>query len=60
VWSSRRGSRSIVHIGSARAEVELAALKAGASERLAAGQAVLDLGLAEAPASGPLPITPRR
>jgi len=57
VWSSRRGSQSIEHIGSAHDEVELVALKAAAAERLAAGQAVLDLGLARAPGSGPLPIT---
>jgi hypothetical protein len=46
VWSSRRGSRSIEHLGSANDEVELAALKAAAAERLAAGQAVPDLGMA--------------
>ncbi|EUA42918.1 putative transposase [Mycobacterium xenopi 3993] len=46
VWSSRRGSRSIEHVGSAHDEAELAALKAAAAERLAAGQAVLDLGVA--------------
>ena len=40
VWSSRRGSRSIEHLGSAHDEAELAALKAAAAERLAAGQAV--------------------
>ena len=57
VWSSRRGSRSIEHIGSAHDEVELAALKAAAAERLAAGQAVLDLGVAGPPGSEPLPIT---
>ena len=57
VWSSRRGSRSIEHVGSAHNEAELAALKAGAAERLAAGQAVLDLGLAGPPGSEPLPIT---
>ena len=48
VWSSRRGSRSIEHLGSAHDEAELAALKAAAAERLAAGQAVLDLGVAGA------------
>ncbi len=45
VWSSRRGSRSIEHLGSAHDEAELAALKAAAAERLAANQAVLDLGV---------------
>jgi Transposase DDE domain len=57
VWSSRRGSRSIEHIGSAHDEAELAALKAAAAERLSAGQAVLDLGMAGPPGSEPLPIT---
>jgi hypothetical protein len=38
VLSSRRGSRSIEHVGSAHDEAELAALKAVAAERLAAGQ----------------------
>ena len=57
VWSSRRGSRKIEHIGSAHDEAELAALKAAAAERLSAGQAVLDLGVAGPPGSEPLPIT---
>jgi hypothetical protein len=60
VHSSRRGSRDIEHIGSAHDEAELAALKAAAAQRLAAGQGVLDLGLdaaAETVAScGPLEI----
>lgn len=33
VWSSRRESRSIEHLGSAHDEAELAALKAAAAER---------------------------
>ena len=49
VWSSRRGSRSIEHLGSARDEARLAALRAAADERLAAGQAELDLGVAGRP-----------
>ena len=57
VWSSRRGSRAIEHLGSAHDEAELAALKAAAAERLSAGQAVLDLGVAGPPGSEPLPIT---
>lgn len=57
VWSSRRGSRSIEHIGSAHDEAELAALKAAAAERLSAGQAVLELGVAGSPGSEPLAIT---
>jgi hypothetical protein len=60
VWSSRRGSRSIEHLGSARDEAELAALKAAAAQRLAAGQAELDLGIAAQPGSAPLPITSSR
>lgn len=57
VWSSRRGSRSIEHLGSAHDEGELAALKAAAAERLSAGQAVLDLGVAGPTGTEPLPIT---
>ena len=60
VWSSRRGSRSIEHIGSAHDESELAALRAAAAERLAVGQAELDLGVAGRAGSGPLPITSSR
>lgn len=56
VWSSRRGSREIEHLGSAHDEAELEALKAAAQQRIAAGQAELDLGL-EAAGGGPLPIT---
>ena len=60
VWSSRRGSRSIEHLGSAHDEAGLAALKAAAAQRLAAGQAELDLGVAARSASEPLPITSSR
>ncbi len=60
VWSTRRGSRSIEHLGSAHDEAELAALKAAAAERLSAGQAVLDLGVAGPSGSEPLPITSSR
>jgi len=59
VWSSRRGSRSIQHIGSAHDEAELEALKAAARQRMAAGQLELDLGKGSGP-SGPLPITSSR
>jgi hypothetical protein len=45
VWSSRRGSRNIEHIGSAHDDAELEALKAAARQRLPAGQAELGLGL---------------
>ena len=60
VWSTRRGSRNIEHLGSAHDEAELAALKAAASERLAANQAVLDLDVTAPPGSEPLPITSTR
>jgi hypothetical protein len=60
VWSSRRGSRSIEHVGSAHDEAELAALKAAAAQRLAAGQAELDLGLAGVAGSEPLLIMSSR
>jgi hypothetical protein len=45
VRGSRRGARTIEHIGSAHDELELEALKAAARQRLAAGQTELDLGL---------------
>ena len=60
VWSTRRGSRSIEHLGSAHDATELAALKAAAAERLAAGQAELDLGVAASSGAEPLPITSSR
>jgi hypothetical protein len=60
VWSSRRGSRNIEHVGSAHDEAELEALKAAAGERLAAGQTELDLGLDGPRSGGPLPITSSR
>ena len=56
VWSSRRGSREIEHLGSAHDEAELEALKAAAQQRIAAGQLELALGL-EPAGRGPLPIT---
>jgi len=56
VWSSRGGSRNIDHVGSAYDGQELPALKAAASERLVAGQAELDLGLARAAGSGQVAI----
>src|SRR5215475_10975613 len=59
VWSSRRGSREIEHLGSAHDEAELEALKAAAQQRIAAGQQELDLGLGPA-GGGPLPITSSR
>lgn len=59
VWSSRRGSRQIEHLGSAHDDRELEALKAAAQQRIAAGQSELDLGL-EPAGGGPLPITSSR
>ena len=56
VWSWRKGSRSIEHLGSAHDDVELAALKAVAAERLAAGQTELDLGISGSLEPGTLPI----
>jgi len=56
VWSSRRGSRKIEHLGSAHDEAALEALKAAAQQRIAAGQPELGLGL-EPAGGGPLPIT---
>jgi hypothetical protein len=61
VWSTRRGSRKmsrkIEHLGSAHDQAGVAALKAAAAQRLATGQAQLDLGLAARSESEPLPIT---
>jgi len=45
VHGSRRGARTIEHIGSAHDELELEALKAAARQRLAGGQTELELGL---------------
>jgi hypothetical protein len=59
VHSSQLGSRDIEHIGSAHDDAELAALKAAARQRPAAGQLELDLGL-DGTAGGPLPITSLR
>jgi Transposase DDE domain len=52
VWSSRRGSRRIEHLGSAHDDRELEALKAAAAQRLVEGQQVLDLGLAQVGSGG--------
>ena len=52
VWSFRRGSRSIEHLGSAHNEAQLEALKAAAAQSLAEGQGALDLGLNTAGADG--------
>lgn len=60
VWSSRRGSRNIEHIGSAHDDAGLEALKAAAGQRIAEGQLELDLGLDDPGPAGPLPITSSR
>jgi hypothetical protein len=55
VWSWRKGSRSIEHLGSAHGDAESAALRAVAAERLAAGSE-LDLGISGSLEPGTLPI----
>jgi hypothetical protein len=60
VYSSRRGSRRIEHLGSAHSPAEVQLLKAAARQKLAAGQGMLDLRLAAGAAGGPLPITASR
>jgi hypothetical protein len=60
VYSSRRGSREIEHLGSAHSGAEVELLKAAARQRLAAGQGELDLGLAVGAPGGPLPIITSR
>jgi len=55
VWSSRRGSRNIEHLGSAHDEAQLEVLKAAAEQRLVAGQQSLDLGL-DRPGSAGAPL----
>jgi DDE family transposase len=52
VWSTRRGSRQIEHLGSAHDDGEVEALKAAARQRLAEGQGALDLGLNTTGADG--------
>jgi hypothetical protein len=59
VWSFRRGSRKIEHIGSAHDDAGLEALKAAARQRLAAGQLELDLGMDGPGPAGPLEIALR-
>jgi hypothetical protein len=59
VYSSRRGSREIDHLGSAHSDAEVELLKAAARQRLAARQGELDLGLQPDAdgGGGSLPIT---
>jgi hypothetical protein len=52
VWSTRRGSRQIEHLGSAHDDGEVEALKAAARQRLTQGQGALDLGLNTAGVDG--------
>lgn len=56
VWSLRRGSRNIKHIGPAHEGAELEVLQGAARQRLAGGRMELDLGLDEPRPSGPLEI----
>jgi hypothetical protein len=67
VYSNRRGSRDIEHIGSAHDQARLEMLKAAAAQRLAAGQGEFDLGVDSVDArggrragGGALPITSTR
>jgi len=61
VWSTRRGSRSIEHLGSAHDETEVEALNAAARQRLVEGQGAWDLGLeATGTAGAPLKIVSSR
>ena len=61
VWSSRRGARSIEHVGSAHDAVELQALKTAAARRLTEGQQTLDLDVGESEINGaPLEIVSSR
>ncbi len=59
VYSSRRGSRDIEHVGSAHDDAELEALKAAARALIAGGQGELGLGLA-VPGPGRLEIASSR
>ena len=59
VYSSRKGARSIEHIGSAHDDAELAALKEVAGQRLNAGRLSLDLpGLSGTDVAGEGPPAP--
>ncbi|WP_458860425.1 IS1634 family transposase [Mycobacterium adipatum] len=60
VWSNRRGSRNIEHLGSAHDEAGVAALRAAGVQRIAGGQDQLDLGLGARADAEPLPITSSR
>jgi hypothetical protein len=60
VWSFRRGSRKIEHIGPAHDDAELEALKAAARQRLAAGQLELGFDMDRPGPSMPLEIASSR
>ncbi len=63
VWSTRRGSRKIEHLGSAHTPEEVEALRAAGKQRIEDGQVQLDLGLevaAVAESGGPLEIASTR
>ena len=62
VYSNRRGSRTMEHLGSAHTEAEVELLKAAARQKLAAGQGELDLELPRLgpEQGGPLPIRSSR
>jgi hypothetical protein len=62
VYSNRRGSRTMEHLGSAHTEAEVELLKAAARQKLAAGQGELDLELPRLlpERGGPLPIRSSR
>ena len=60
VYSMRRGSRRIEHLGSGHDEAEVEALKAAARQRLAEGQAVLDLEVDGAGSAAPARIVSSR
>jgi hypothetical protein len=59
VWFSRRGSRQIERLGWAH-EAELVALRAAVVERVAAGRALLDLGVGAVAGVGRLEIVGSR
>ena len=61
VWSSRRGARTIEHLGSGHDDGDVEALKAAARQRLTQGQATLDLNVETAGSgAGPLEILTSR
>ena len=63
VWSSRRGSRDIEHVGSAHDDAQLEVLKAIARQRIAVGQLELDpdvFGRDGRAGGGPLPVISSR